>query len=43
VSAYSLSGHDTPKRHSQTQDGFAGRLLLSDEEYIQTCVLPPAP
>jgi hypothetical protein len=27
VSAYSLSGHDTPKRYSQTQDGFAERLL----------------
>jgi hypothetical protein len=26
VSAYLLSGHDTPKRYSQTQDGFAERL-----------------
>ncbi|WP_333986331.1 hypothetical protein, partial [Burkholderia orbicola] len=25
-SAYSLSGHDTPKRLDQTQDGLAGRL-----------------
>ncbi|CAD9220287.1 hypothetical protein BCEN4_1640010 [Burkholderia cenocepacia] len=26
VSAYSLGGHDTPKRLGQTQDGLAGRL-----------------
>jgi len=30
VSAYSLGGHDTPKRLGQTQDGFASRLRLND-------------
>ncbi|WP_175806896.1 hypothetical protein [Burkholderia cenocepacia] len=29
MSAYSLSGHDTPKRLDQTQDGLAGRLPIN--------------
>ncbi|WP_175673212.1 hypothetical protein [Burkholderia ambifaria] len=30
MSAYSLGGHDTPKRLGQTQDGFASRLRYND-------------
>ncbi|WP_080746571.1 acyltransferase family protein [Burkholderia multivorans] len=29
MSAYSLGGHDTPKRLAQTQDGLAGRLQIT--------------
>jgi len=32
VSAYSLGGHDTPKRRSEIQDGFAGRLRRASLE-----------
>lgn len=33
---YSLSGRDTLERHSQTQDGFAGRLRMAGSATVKS-------
>lgn len=41
VSAYSLSGHDTPKRLGQTQDWLTGRSLRNSPKRARCTVVAP--